>query len=56
MGEVGLAKVTVLPGEGEPRGEGDGGVEELDSDDLCLCREVEGASSSLYASNVIMFY
>ena len=50
---VEFAKVTVLPGEHESLGEGDGGVEDWDSDDSCLC-EVEGSLSSLYTSRVII--
>ena len=47
------ANVTVLPGECGSLGEGDGGVEDWDSDDSCPAREVEGSSSSLNTTRVI---
>ena len=51
---VEFANVTVLPGERGSLGEGEGGVEDWDSDDSCPAREVEGSSSSLKTSRVIM--
>ena len=45
--------VTVLPGGLVSLGEGEGGVEDWESDDSCPAHEVVGSSSSLRASRVI---
>ena len=46
--------VTVLPGGCVSLGEGEGGVEDWESDDSCPARDVVGSSSSLKTSRVIM--
>ena len=48
------ANATILPGGRASLGEGEGGVEDWESDDKsCPAREVVGSSSSLRVSRVI---
>ena len=46
---------TDLPGVRVALGEGEGGVEDWESDDSCPARDVVGSLSSLKTSRVIMF-
>ena len=50
-----FTNVTVLPGGRGSLGEGEGGVEDWESDDSCPARDVVGSLSSLKTSRVIMF-
>ena len=52
---VEFTNVIVLTGDRRSLGEGEGGVEDWESDDSCPAREVVGSSSSLRASSVITF-